>query len=104
MYISHDTDKDCNLLQDRPILLTWRIPHDKTVTIWLQPKSCQVLEGAPCQEWRTDWPTTSCKVTYSDSDPNHFTLKMEAAQTSEMLVLYHNIIWHHNPEDNLKIM
>jgi hypothetical protein len=29
----------------------------------------------------------------------YFTLKMEAARTSEMLVSYHNITRHNNPED-----
>jgi len=28
----------------------------------------------------------------------HLTLKMEAARSSEMLVLYHNTIWEQNPE------
>jgi hypothetical protein len=29
MYIVLDTDKDHSLLHDRPVLLTWRMPHDK---------------------------------------------------------------------------
>jgi hypothetical protein len=33
----------------------------------------------------------------------HFTLKMEAAKSLEMLVYYHNITWHHNPEDDLNL-
>jgi hypothetical protein len=28
-----NTDKDCDLLQDRPVLSTGRTPHDKTVTV-----------------------------------------------------------------------
>jgi len=29
MYISLDTDKDCGLLRDRPVLPTGRMPHDE---------------------------------------------------------------------------
>jgi len=33
----------------------------------------------------------------------HFTLKMEAARSSEMLVFYCSITWHYNPEDDLNL-
>jgi len=33
------------------------------------------------------------------SHPDHFTLKMEAALTSKMLVSYHSNTWRHKPED-----
>jgi len=29
MYMSFDTDKDCDLLHDRPVLSSGRTPHDK---------------------------------------------------------------------------
>jgi len=29
MYTSLDIDKDCDLLHDRPVLSTWKTPHDK---------------------------------------------------------------------------
>jgi hypothetical protein len=31
---------------------------------------------------------------------DHFTLKMEAARSSKMLVSYHNTKWHHNAKDH----
>jgi len=32
MYRLLDAGKDCDLLHDRPVLLTGRMPHDKTAT------------------------------------------------------------------------
>jgi hypothetical protein len=46
--------------------------------------------------------STSTYTTYFHvpfSSPIHFTLKMEAAQPSEMLVFYHITTWCHNLED-----
>jgi hypothetical protein len=33
------------------------------------------------------------------SSTSHFTLNLDPARSSETLVTYHNIVWHHNPED-----
>jgi hypothetical protein len=48
MYILLDIDKDCDLLHDRPVLSTGRMPHDKTAT------------GLDAKTDRLD---VSCKVT-----------------------------------------
>jgi hypothetical protein len=41
------------------------------------------------------WNVKPCKVAVGYQC---FTLKMEAAKSSEMSVSYQNITWHHNPE------
>jgi hypothetical protein len=47
IYITN-TDKDCDLLQDRPILPRQTVPQ----LSWLKPKSVRVLEGLNA---KTDW-------------------------------------------------
>jgi hypothetical protein len=60
MYISFGTDKDCGLLEDRPVLSTGRTPYDitKPQLSWLQPKSGhESWKGAQSQDCLTDRPT-----------------------------------------------
>jgi len=46
MYISLDTDKDCDLLQGRPVLWSGRTPNDKTSAVLTKAKLwSRVLEG-----------------------------------------------------------
>jgi len=47
------------------------------------------------QDWRFPWPVPMPFFPIT----SHFTLKMEAARTSETLVPYHNNTWCLNPED-----
>jgi len=67
MYILLNTDKDCDLLQDRPVLSTGRTPHDK------QNRSCldynQNLVISPRGAQRQDW-LTDCQF-QSDSDSDY---------------------------------
>jgi hypothetical protein len=41
----------------------------------------------------------TCTSTPPTPSTTHFTLKMEAARSSETLVSYHSTTWSHNPED-----
>jgi hypothetical protein len=41
------------------------------------------------------------EVAYQLLEDLHFSLQLEAARLSEMLVSYHNTTWHHNPEDKV---
>jgi len=45
----------------------------------------------------------TCACIYAPFPANLFTLKMEAARSSKMLLSYHNTMQHHNPEDWLAI-
>lgn len=64
MHISLDTDKDCDFVQDRPVLSTGRTPHDEQKRSWLDYN--QNLAMSPrwgsTPRW-TDGLTVRCKVT-----------------------------------------
>jgi hypothetical protein len=45
------------------------------------------------------WVMTPCKVAEDLDNSIHFTLKMEAARSSETLVFYHITTLRYNPED-----
>jgi hypothetical protein len=58
MHILLDTDKDCDLLHDRPVLSTGRTPHDKqnrTCLVVMSPGGVQRQDGRT--DGRTDWQT-----------------------------------------------
>jgi len=58
MYILLNTDKDCDLLQDRPVLSTGRTPHDKQNRKGLDYNQNLVMSpgGGSTPGW-TDWLT-----------------------------------------------
>jgi len=62
-------DNDYYLLHDRPVLSTGRKPHDKQKLSCLDYSQNLVMSptGAQRQDWLTDRPTVSSKIT-SDSD------------------------------------
>jgi hypothetical protein len=59
MYLLLDIDMNCDLLHNRPLLLTGRTPHDK------QNRNClnlvMSLRGAQIQDGLTDW-LTDCQL------------------------------------------
>jgi hypothetical protein len=62
MYIYFtNTDKDCDLLQDRPVLPTGKTPHDKPATVLTKVKILlYVPEGLNAKtDWLTDWLTVA---------------------------------------------
>jgi hypothetical protein len=56
MYISLDTDTDCDLLYDRTFLSTGRTPHEKQNRNCLDYNENLVMSpgGVRCQDWLTD--------------------------------------------------
>jgi hypothetical protein len=70
---------------------------NKTTTVLTAIKIWSwVLDGL---NTKTDWLTDSCKVTLTLS-PHAWTLKLEAAWSSETLISTHHITQHNNPEDH----
>jgi hypothetical protein len=65
MYISLDTDKDCDLVQARPVPSTGRMPHDKQNRNCLDCNKNLVMSpgGAQRQDGLTDRLPVSYKVT-----------------------------------------
>jgi hypothetical protein len=68
MYTSLDTDKDCDLLHDRPVFSTGRTPHDKqshnclhyNQNLVMSPREAQSQDGLTewqtgLADWLTDW-------------------------------------------------
>jgi len=55
VYIAN-TDKDCDLLQDRPILSSGRMLHDKHNCNWLDYSQILIMSprGSQCQERPTN--------------------------------------------------
>jgi len=56
MYILFDTDNDCDLLHDRPVLPPGMTPRDKQNRNCLDHRRNLVMcpRGAQCQDWLTD--------------------------------------------------
>jgi len=56
-----NTDKDCDLLQDRPVHPSGSTPHDKQNRNCLDCSKELVMSprGAQCQDGRTDWPSVA---------------------------------------------
>jgi hypothetical protein len=64
MYISLDIDKDCDLLQDRPVLSAGKTPHDKQNLNCLDYNQNLVMSPrGDSTPRRTDSLTVSFKVT-----------------------------------------
>jgi hypothetical protein len=69
-----NTDKDCDLLHDRPVFPSGRTPHDKqnhncldcNQTLVMSPKEAQQQDGL------TDWPIDRQLQSSSDSDSNQY--------------------------------
>jgi hypothetical protein len=57
MYLFIGTEKDCDLLQDRPVLSSGKMPHDRQNHNCLQYNQNLVVSprGAQRQDGLTDW-------------------------------------------------
>jgi len=65
MYISLDTNKDCDLLHNKPVLSTGRTPNEKQNRNWLDYSQNLVMSPRGAQS--QDWLTVSCEVTLTCS-------------------------------------